>query len=155
VTGKLSVIVEDSMAGRIVVGVDGSESSVRALRWAARQAELTGAQLDAVTGWEYPTWGGVTPEAALFDPERLAAQTLTETVERTLGLEGAAAVGLHTVKGNAAQALLDRARGADLLVVGARGYSGLKATVLGSVSLHVVQHSPVPVTVVRDEQEGE
>jgi Universal stress protein family len=50
---------------RIVVGVDGSESSVRALTWAARQAELTGAVLEVVTTWEWPTsygWGVVIPE---------------------------------------------------------------------------------------------
>lgn len=52
--------------------------------------------------------------------------------------------------GNPAQSLLDRAKGANLLVVGARGYSGFKATLLGSVSLHVTQHAPCPVTVVRD-----
>jgi nucleotide-binding universal stress UspA family protein len=139
------------MAGRIVVGVDGSESSVRALRWAARQAELTGGELVAVTGWAFPAWVGLTPEAATYDPERQAAEVLTQTVEKALGAEGAAKVTRQTVQGNAAEALLNRAEGADLLVVGARGYSGLKATVLGSVSLHVVQHSPVPVTVVRGE----
>ena len=139
------------MAGRIVVGVDGSDPSVRALRWAARQAELTGAQLVAVTGWEFPAWAGLTAEGATFNPERLAAQTLTETVDRALGQEAAASVTRQTVQGSPAEALLNRAEGADLLVVGARGYSGFKATVLGSVSLHVVQHSPVPVTVVRGE----
>lgn len=137
------------MAGRIVVGVDGSDQSVRALRWAAAQAELTEAELVAVTAWEYPTWGGLTPEAATFDPEREAARVLTETVERALGAEGAARVAHKTHKGNPGEALLKHAETADLLVVGARGYSGLKATVLGSVSLHVVQHSRVPVTVVR------
>ncbi|MFF0745123.1 universal stress protein [Streptomyces sp. NPDC004111] len=139
------------MAGRIVVGVDGSEPSVRALRWAAQQAELTGSELVAVTGWEFPMWAGLTPEAAVYDPERAAAEILTKTVEQVLGAEAAAKVTQQTVQGNAAEALLNRAEGADLLVVGARGYSGLKASVLGSVSLHVVQHSPVPVTVVRGE----
>ncbi|MCX5200185.1 universal stress protein [Streptomyces sp. NBC_00237] len=137
--------------GTIVVGVDGSEQSVRALRWAARQAGLTGAKLEAVTAWEFPVWGGLTAETATFDPERESAKVLLETVQRALGTEAAAQVALHTRKGNAAEALLKQAEGADLLVVGARGYSGLKAQVLGSVSLHVVQHAPVPVTVVRGE----
>ncbi|CAM5620152.1 universal stress protein [Streptomyces spiroverticillatus] len=137
--------------GKIVVGVDGSDQSVRALHWAARQAGLTGAELVAVTAWEYPVWGGLTPETATYDPEREAAKVLTETVERALGAEAATQVTHKTHKGNAAEALLKQAESAAHLVVGARGYSGLKATVLGSVSLHVVQHSPVPVTVVRGE----
>ncbi|MFI5803525.1 universal stress protein [Streptomyces sp. NPDC051561] len=141
------------MAGRIVVGVDGSDPSVRALRWAARQAELTGAELVAVTGWEFPAWSGLTAEAATFNPEHLAAQTLTETVTRALGPGVASTVTQQTVQGRPAEALLARAEGADLLVVGARGYTGLKAAVLGSVSLHVVQHSPIPVTVVRGNED--
>ncbi|MFJ4874167.1 universal stress protein [Streptomyces sp. NPDC088745] len=135
-------------AGKIVVGVDGSDHSVRALHWAARQAGLAGAELVAVTAWEYPVWGGLTPEAATYDPQREAAKVLTETVERALGAAAARQVTRKTHKGNAAEALLRQAEDAELLVVGARGYSGLKAAVLGSVSLHVVQHAPVPVTVV-------
>ena len=52
--------MSESDAGqhRIVVGVDGSESSKQALRWAARQAGFTGALLEAVTGWEYPAFYG-------------------------------------------------------------------------------------------------
>ncbi|MFI0978147.1 universal stress protein [Streptomyces sp. NPDC021093] len=138
-------------AGRIVVGVDGSEQSVRALQWAATQAGLTGAELDAVTAWEFPTWGGLIPENATYDPEKQAAHVLADTVTKALGSQAATSVTCHTVKGNAAEALLTRSAGADLLVVGARGHTGLKATVLGSVSLHVVQHSAVPVTVVRGE----
>lgn len=53
------------------------------------------------------------------------------------------------VSGNPAQALIDQAEGASLLVVGDRGYSGFKAAVLGSVSSRVTQHSPCPVVVVR------
>ncbi|MCW8221063.1 universal stress protein, partial [Streptomyces griseolus] len=67
-----------------------------------------------------------------------------------LGAEGAAEVEKVVVIGNAAQSLLERAKGANLLVVGARGYSGFKATLLGSVSLHVAQHARCPVTVVHE-----
>ncbi|MCX4486073.1 universal stress protein [Streptomyces anulatus] len=139
--------------GRIVVGVDGSDSSIKALHWAVRQAELTGAAVEAVNSWEYPatSWASMMPGMPEdFDPQALATVSLTEALEEALGAEGAAAVSKVVVIGNPAQALLDRAKGADLLVVGARGHTGLKATLLGSVSLHVTQHAPCPVTVVRD-----
>ncbi|MFE9698429.1 universal stress protein [Streptomyces sp. NPDC006270] len=139
--------------GRIVVGVDGSDSSIKALHWAVRQAELTGATVEAVNSWEYPatSWASMMPGIPEdFDPQAMATVALTEALEEALGAEGAAAVSKIVVIGNPAQVLLDRAQGAELLVVGARGHTGLKATLLGSVSLHVTQHAPCPVTVVRD-----
>ncbi|MET7365520.1 universal stress protein [Streptomyces sp. NPDC005566] len=138
--------------GRIVVGVDGSDSSIKALRWAVRQAELTGDTVEAVNSWEYPasSWSVMPGMPEDFDPQAVATIALTEALEEALGAEGAAAVSKIVVIGNPAQSLLDRAAGANLLVVGARGYSGFKATLLGSVSLHVTQHAPCPVTVVRD-----
>lgn len=139
--------------GRIVVGVDGSGSSIKALKWAVRQGELTGDTVEAVNSWEYPanSWASMMPGMPEdFDPQALATVALTEALEEALGAEGAAAVSKVVVIGNPAQNLIDRARGANLLVVGARGYSGFKATLLGSVSLHVTQNAPCPVTVVRD-----
>ncbi|MFE9822725.1 universal stress protein [Streptomyces sp. NPDC005791] len=139
--------------GRIVVGVDGSDASVKALRWAVRQAELTGDTVEAVNSWEYPatSWASMMPGMPEdFDPQAVATVALTEALEEALGAEGAAAVEKIVVIGNPAQTLLERSRGANLLVVGARGYSGFKATLLGSVSLHVAQHATCPVTVVRD-----
>ncbi|MBP2583223.1 nucleotide-binding universal stress UspA family protein [Streptomyces sp. PvR006] len=141
------------MAGRIVVGVDGSAPSLKALKWAAGQAALTGGSLQTVISWEYPaTWAslmpGVPPE---FDPEQLAKQILDESIDQALNPREAAAVTRTVVGGNAPQALLDAAKGASLLVVGDRGYSGFKAAVLGSVSSHVTQHASCPVVVVRGE----
>ncbi|MFC9730912.1 universal stress protein [Streptomyces roseolus] len=137
--------------GRIVVGVDGSGPSLKALKWAAGQAALTGDALHAVISWEYPaSWAtlmpGVPPE---FDPERLAKQILDQSLAEALTPEQAAATTRTVVSGNPAQALIDQARGAELLVVGDRGYSGFKAAVLGSVSTNVTQHAPCPVVVVR------
>ncbi|WP_299529867.1 universal stress protein [uncultured Streptomyces sp.] len=139
--------------GRIVVGVDGSDPSIKALRWAVRQAEYTGDTVEAVNSWEYPatSWASMMPGMPEdFDPHALATTSLNEALEEALGVEGAAGITKIVVLGNPAQSLIERARGANLLVVGARGYSGFKATLLGSVSLHVVQHANCPVTVVRD-----
>ncbi|MEU6164921.1 universal stress protein [Streptomyces tanashiensis] len=139
--------------GRIVVGVDGSAPSLKALRWAAAQAALTGDSLQAVISWEYPaTWANVMPGVPLqFDPEALARQVLDQSVDDTLTEPEAAATTRTVVSGNATQALVDASEGANLLVVGDRGYSGFKAAVLGSVSSHVTQHAPCPVVVVRGE----
>ena len=68
-------------AGRrasIVVGVDGSDSSKEALRWAAKQAELTGATLEAIVAWHYPTFFGLAPanprELGLSSPRRTSSR---------------------------------------------------------------------------------
>ncbi|MER6094456.1 universal stress protein [Streptomyces sp. NPDC001728] len=139
--------------GRIVVGVDGSAPALKALKWAAGQAALTGDSLQTVISWEYPaSWATLMPGMpAEFDPERLAKQILDESIDQTLTPQEAAATTRTVVGGNAPQALLDAAKGASLLVVGDRGYSGFKAAMLGSVSSHVTQHAPCPVVVVRGE----
>jgi nucleotide-binding universal stress UspA family protein len=145
-------------AGRIVVGVDGSEPSTKALRWAARQAALTGDTVEAVISWEYPAagWAAMVPGLPTdFDPEKLAGEILNGSVEETLGTAAAAAVTRKVMIGNAAQALLERAEGASLLVVGNHGYSGFRATLLGSVGLHLTQHAPCPVVVVRGTVRGD
>src|SRR5580693_7631687 len=71
---------------RIVVGVDGSESSKQALRWAARQAGFTGATLEAVTSWEYPAFYGWSPAMPDdVDYEDLARRGLIQTIEEVFG----------------------------------------------------------------------
>ncbi len=77
---------------RIVVGVDGSESSKDALRWAAHQAELTGASVEAVITWEITpnSYGVAIPLPSDYDPAAIAKQTLDETILHVLGESGAA-----------------------------------------------------------------
>ncbi|MFI8963381.1 universal stress protein [Streptomyces sp. NPDC053493] len=152
VTGVKGVeAVRGENGGRIVVGVDGSEPSLKALRWAAGQAALTGDALHAVISWEYPaTWAtalpGVPPE---FEPEQIAKKILDESLAKALDPDTAAATTRTVVPGNPAQTLIELAEGASLLVVGDRGYSGFKAAFMGSVSTNVAQHAPCPVVVVR------
>ncbi|SCG02997.1 Universal stress protein family protein [Streptomyces sp. Ncost-T6T-2b] len=77
--------------GRIVVGVDGSDSSIKALHWAVRQAELTGATVEAVNSWEYPatSWASMMPGMPEdFDPQAVATVALTEALEEALGAAG-------------------------------------------------------------------
>jgi nucleotide-binding universal stress UspA family protein len=133
--------------GRIVVGVDGSPASVDALRWAAQQAALTGASLETVTSWSYPTTYGF-PVIANVDWEQGARAVLEQAITDALG-EAGPPVRRRVVEGHPAQVLARAAEGADLLVVGSRGHGGFAGLLLGSVSEHVVAHAPCPVVVVR------
>ena len=134
-------------AGRIVVGVDGSSASLHALRFAHRQADLTGAELHAVTAWAYPL--------SFDDPVdptdwQANAETILDTaLAEALPLAAAGGVRRHVAEGHPAGVLLAQVEGADMLVVGSRGHGGFTGMLLGSVSQHVVAHAPCPVVVVR------
>ncbi|GAA5156354.1 hypothetical protein GCM10023321_31960 [Pseudonocardia eucalypti] len=133
----------------VVVGVDGSDASLDALRWAARQAELTGAALHAVTVWQWPTTYGYAPGYSDVDFAALAEETLTQAVEQTFGTTPGVVVVRRVLEGHPASALTEAARGADLLVVGSRGHGGFAGMLLGSVGQHCVQHAPCPVVITR------
>jgi len=135
---------------RIVVGVDGSEGSEKALRWAARQAELTGAKLEAVTGWEYPAfygWAPAMPED--YDYEDLAGRAQAKAIDEVFGSGRPATLETRVVARHPALALVEASEGADLLVVGSRGYGGFADALLGSVSTYCVHHAHCPVVVIR------
>ncbi|WP_031078596.1 universal stress protein [Streptomyces sp. NRRL WC-3742] len=139
---------------RIVVGVDGSPASEQALKWALDYARAVGGTIHAVAAWEYPAfygWGGQgVPTAETFNPEEIAGQTLAQAIEKVAGTEPGVTITRDVVPGGAPQALLSAAKGAALLVVGSRGLGGFSGVLLGSVSRHVTEHAPCPVTVVRE-----
>ena len=135
--------------GRIVVGVDGSEASLDALRWASAQAKLTGARLEAVISWVIPASYGVAfgGEDAI-DWKDNASRALEEALATALGDE-AAQVERRIEQGHPSYVLVEASKNADLVVVGSRGHGGFAGLVLGSVSTYVVSHSECPVTVTR------
>jgi nucleotide-binding universal stress UspA family protein len=138
----------------IVVGVDGSEPSKRALRWAADQAKLTGAELKVVTTWEYPpTLGWAPPYPSDFDPDADARQALQATVDTVLG-DDHGVMQLEVTEGHPAFVLTEAADGATLLVVGSRGHGAFAGMLLGSVSEYCAAHAPCPVVVVRNPEDG-
>jgi nucleotide-binding universal stress UspA family protein len=142
--------MNENTTSRIVVGVDGSESSRDALRWALRQAELAGEQLEAVIAWEYPSaYGWVMPPGDIDDTERAAENCLNEALNDVLGGPVPDHVHTRVRQGNAARVLLDECKGADLLVVGSRGHGGFAGVLLGSVGQHCVSHATCPVVVIR------
>ncbi|MGO9502146.1 MAG: universal stress protein [Streptosporangiaceae bacterium] len=143
----------NGQAPRIVVGVDGSAPSLAALRWAVRQAALTGATVDAVAAWQYPAvvagygWAPVMP-ADDIDFGEVAEKTVTDAISQVVDPGTGVRVSARVEEGNAAAVLLDVADGADLLVVGSRGHGGFAGALLGSVSQHCVHHAPCPVVII-------
>jgi nucleotide-binding universal stress UspA family protein len=130
---------QDQDRRRIVVGVDGSEPSKAALRWAICQAELTGSVVEAVTAWRYPPGSAVVPAPGrAADPQSAAEKTLIVALGEVSDLAPEVKVCPRVVQGPAAE----------MLVVGSRGHGGLAAALLGSVSQHCVQDAHCPVLVL-------
>jgi nucleotide-binding universal stress UspA family protein len=138
------------MSGVVAVGVDGSEGSMRALRWAAEEARVRQATLRAVTGWTYmdQPGGGFDPQFGEDDARRVLDQAIDQLGDLTEGV----VIDRVTVCDLPARALLDQARDADLVVVGSRGLGGFRGLLLGSVSSQVVHHAPCPVVIVPGEE---
>ncbi len=139
---------------RIVVGVDGFESSKAALRWAIHQAKLTGAVVEAVTAWQVPAGTGLVPIADMPDYQDDARTVLAEAITEICTTDPEVEVRPHVVAGRAGPVLVDAADGADLLVVGCRGHGGLTEAPLGSVGQFCVHHAPCPVVIMRGKHEG-
>jgi len=137
----------------IVVGVDGSEGSKRALQWAVDEARLRGARLTLVRAW-YPSaalYGfgfGLIDAEAVGDLRILAQKQLDEIRAENADLLEGIDVECRVVEDLPANALLAAARDADLLVVGTRGHGGFAGLLLGSVSAHCAHHTPCPLVIV-------
>jgi nucleotide-binding universal stress UspA family protein len=137
--------------GLIVVGIDGSDESKRALHWAVEEARLRGAKLLAVHAWSYQFTAG--PDyAPAADPDFLESlrQQADQVLDEALAEAGTAGVEIErtAVEGPPAATLVDAAEGADLLVVGSRGRGGFSGLLLGSVSQQAAHHAPCPVVIV-------
>lgn len=137
----------------VLIGVDGSEDSRTALRWAAVVADALRLPLRVLWAWQYPTdallaVGRVELPSPARSDELIETQ-LTDLVHEVLGDKAPEAV-LEVGRGPAAAALLGAAEhGPAMIVVGSRGLGGFKGLLLGSVSRQVVEHAPCPVTIVR------
>lgn len=139
---------------RIVVGVDGSDASHAALRWALEEAALRGAVVLAIHSWMVPVLAspvGVLPVSVDHDEiQDSAAELLRDWVEdaRAAVPHKDVAVEAATVEGNAASALLEASRGADLLVLGGRRHGALAGLLLGSIAHQCTHHATCPVVLV-------
>lgn len=122
----------------IVVGVDGSSGSRRALEWALQEAQLR--QVDVRLVYAIAARPSAYPDEAM--------EMLSQALADAGGAPPDVSVERSATFGSPAQLLLQHAAEAELLVVGTRGRGGFAGLVLGSVSQQVVQHSPCPVVVV-------
>ena len=137
---------------KIVVGVDGSDQSMAAVRWASREAQLRGASLELLSAWSIPQIAAGSLTQDVVDAIEASAQDAVRRAQAEVGkLAPELKVVAETAEGHPADILVERARDAELLVVGARGLGGLKALLLGSVSQECSQHSVVPVVIVREQ----
>jgi len=143
----------------IVVGVDGSDHSRRALIWAMRQAALQQVSLTVLAVRPDPVrpvtgvyWGVHVYAEDTHNPEvvRKAIQEIVERVANEIG-ETAPQVAVTVVTGDPAEELIKVSRGADMVVVGSRGSGGFASLLMGSVSSKVMHHAACPVVVIRGE----
>lgn len=141
---------QGGIAGRIVVGLDGSSGSVAALRWAVSEARLRGATVEVVIAWAAPPMYGY---SALYSTEDFQADARS-ALQRALDSVTDELAGVEVVttvaEGRPAQVLLAAAADAEMLVVGSRGHGAFAGMLLGSVSQHCVQSATGVVVVVRD-----
>jgi nucleotide-binding universal stress UspA family protein len=147
------------MAGKIVVGIDGSKHASAALRWAAEEAALRSATLEAVHAWSFAPVttpadsGGLMPMAwteglEVLDATRAAAErTAADQVRAVLGEQHDAIV--TVTEGGVSDVLRTAAASADLLVVGNQGRGNLASALLGSTSAELADSAPCPVVIVR------
>ncbi|NES14956.1 MULTISPECIES: universal stress protein [Micromonospora] len=147
------VVVRDGQAatsGPVVVGVDGSETSLRALGFAVERAAQRDVPLRVLRVWEPPGERWVPPG---FDPEEVTA---TERAAAEADLAQwretfpEVPVEIRVTPGNPAALLVEASQEAQLVVVGTRGRGGLRGMLLGSVSQQLIHHAHCPVAVVRE-----
>lgn len=140
----------------IVVGVDGSEASKKALRFAIAEARLRDASVRAVYAWTLPLYGAGLGYVALPEPTELqkrADDMLEQTVREVVAQDGGVPVIAEAIEGVPAQVLVEQAGTSDLLVIGSRGRGGFTGLLLGSVSQQCTHHATCPVVIIRaDEQ---
>lgn len=141
-----------SKESRIVVGVDGSEPSKEALRWAARLAPTLSATIRAVSVWEYPAGFGWTSMPSGWNFQTDTEKVLHQAVDEVFGADRPRGLELVVEQGQAAAALLRHGVGAAMVIVGSRGHGGFAGLLLGSVSSSVAEHAPCPVLVVHQDE---
>lgn len=143
-------MAEQSGAGFIVVGVDGSDRSAHALRWALQHAKRTGAAVRAIMCWDEPNSIFLTPthteDFYQAKAEEVLGDVLAQTAHDAEGVDLQASVLGHV----AGTALTQAAEGAELLVVGCHNRIDQHGVHLGSVASYCAHHAPCPVLIFRE-----
>jgi nucleotide-binding universal stress UspA family protein len=154
------VVVKDGVEGvtarrsapghHIMVGVDGSPTTVEAVEWAVREAERSGAVVDLVTAWEFPSsYGGSLAIPSDWDPGADSRSIVDKVVAPVQAAHPGVSIRSTVLEGHPSQVLDERSVDADLLVLGCRGHGEFAGMLLGSVSEYSVVHARCPVLVLR------
>jgi nucleotide-binding universal stress UspA family protein len=146
-------MTESNYAARIVVGIDGSEASIEALRQAQRLGESLHAEIEAIACWEYPQMYDGYVIMGIEGFEERARQILEESITQAFGPKKPSNLKARLVEGAARSTLIEASEDADLLVVGRRGRGGFGGLLIGSVSSACVAHAHCPVLVVHSPEE--
>ena len=132
----------------VVVGVDGTPASDRALTWAVDEAVVRGCPLHVVNAWQYEALVDWTETSA--QREQAAAERLVEqALDRALaGRTDRPEIVRRCLRGDAAEVLETASEGAAMLVVASHTNHRIRQMVLGSTSMHVVRHAHAPIVVI-------
>jgi nucleotide-binding universal stress UspA family protein len=144
----------------IIVGVDGSGHSQRALEWAMREAAIRQVPLtvltvnEAIRGY-YSSMAVYADDPVRTEDARKLAQAETDEVLDRLGEPRPASVTVKAVHGFIVEEILNAGKDADMIVVGSRGAGGFTRLMMGSVAAQVAQHARCPVLIVPPENRSE
>ncbi len=137
-------------AGVIVVGIDGSDTALVALRWAITEARRRGDRVEVLHCWHIPYYGDVSGMMPV--PGNVMEEASQAILADALAAVAADADGVplsgRAVQGAAAHTLIEASATADLVVVGRRGHGGFVGLLMGSVATQVAGHAACPVVVV-------
>lgn len=146
----IDTLAEDdasSSPGRIVVGIDGSDESLDALRRALRLREGSDTPVELVAAWQYPNFYGAMTVSE-WSPERAAEEILADAAKAVFDETPPRWLTQTTRRGNPAEVLIHESEGADMLILGSRGHGGFAGLLLGSVSMACAEHAHCPVLII-------
>jgi len=142
---------------KILVGVDGSDNSIAALKWAAELASKEGAHIDILTSWQTPfptveliAIGFNLDMSEINDrPAQIAQFRLEKAISAVYGEPHPKGIDFIIEEGYPGLVLVERSAHVDLLVLGNRGHNPMVETLLGSISAHCIAHAHCPVVIVK------
>jgi nucleotide-binding universal stress UspA family protein len=137
------------MPQTVVAGVDGSEASVHALRWAADHVRQVGGIVHAITVWHQPVQFGYRLPSTDAELESQARTTLDTAVSAVKSDHPGVDIRSRLVRGHTVDEFVALSKQADLMVVGEKGHGAFTGMLVGSVALKLVHHAACPVVVVR------
>lgn len=136
----------------ILVGVDGSESSLDALRYAAKLADALELPIRAIMTWDYAALIDLYPTPGR-SPDAETAVLLDAAIKDVFGEDPPAGLTAAVIAGPPPSVLIDESRRAEMLVLGSRGHGGFAGLLLGSVSATCATHAHCPVLIVRHQKD--